>query len=77
MRNGREKTPDDPDDNAPAPLMPAPPMPASPTHADRLAMLSNPAPLYVAGLFSMGYADFYIFLMPLYQAAEKVTICVL
>ena len=25
-----------------------------------------PAPLYVAGLFSMGYADFYIFLIPLY-----------
>src|SRR3954465_2818685 len=32
----------------------------------RPAALTNPAPLYVAGLFSMGYADFYIFLMPLY-----------
>ena len=32
----------------------------------RPAALRNPAPLYVAGLFSMGYADFYIFLMPLY-----------
>jgi MFS family permease len=30
------------------------------------AALNNPAPLYIAGLFSMGYADFYIFLMPLY-----------
>jgi MFS family permease len=28
--------------------------------------LKNPAPLYVVGLFSMGYVDFYIFLMPLY-----------
>lgn len=29
-------------------------------------VLKNPAPLYVVGLFSMGYVDFYIFLMPLY-----------
>jgi hypothetical protein len=29
-------------------------------------VLHNPGPLYVTGLFSMGYADFYIFLMPLY-----------
>ena len=28
--------------------------------------LKNPAPLYVVGLFSMGYVDFYIFLIPLY-----------
>jgi MFS family permease len=35
-------------------------------NATRPAALKNPAPLYMAGLFSMGYADFYIFLMPLY-----------
>src|SRR5207249_9854920 len=29
-------------------------------------ILNNPVPLYVVGLFSMGYVDFYIFLMPLY-----------
>src|SRR5947209_6032275 len=29
-------------------------------------VLKNPMPLYVVGLFSMGYVDFYIFLMPLY-----------
>jgi MFS family permease len=34
--------------------------------APRPAALSNPTPLYVVGLFSMGYVDFYIFLMPLY-----------
>src|ERR1051325_7941356 len=45
-----------PDDNATAPKM----------NAHRPAALTNPAPLYIAGLFSMGYADFYIFLMPLY-----------
>ena len=32
----------------------------------RPAALNNPIPLYVVGLFSMGYVDFYIFLMPLY-----------
>jgi MFS family permease len=32
----------------------------------RPAALKNPAPLYILGLFSMGYVDFYIFLMPLY-----------
>ena len=32
----------------------------------RPAELNNPIPLYVVGLFSMGYVDFYIFLMPLY-----------
>ena len=32
----------------------------------RPAVLKNPAPLYVVGLFSMGYVDFYIFLIPLY-----------
>lgn len=32
----------------------------------RPVALNNPAPLYVVGLFSMGYVDFYIFLMPLY-----------
>lgn len=32
----------------------------------RPVALKNPAPLYVVGLFSMGYVDFYIFLMPLY-----------
>ncbi|MGD9617026.1 MAG: MFS transporter [Alphaproteobacteria bacterium] len=34
--------------------------------APRPAALKSPAPLYVVGLFSMGYVDFYIFLMPLY-----------
>src|SRR5918911_5749647 len=34
--------------------------------ATRPAALTNPVPLYVVGLFSMGYVDFYIFLMPLY-----------
>ena len=29
-------------------------------------VLNNPMPLYVVGLFSMGYIDFYIFLIPLY-----------
>ena len=28
--------------------------------------LSNAAPIYVVGLFGMGYTDFYIFLIPLY-----------
>jgi MFS family permease len=28
--------------------------------------LSNPAPIYVVGLFGMGYSDFYNFLIPLY-----------
>src|SRR3954452_2199021 len=46
--------------------MPAAPMPGQAMNRDRPAALQNPAPLYVAGLFSMGYADFYIFLMPLY-----------
>jgi MFS family permease len=32
----------------------------------RPVALNNPIPLYVVGLFSMGYVDFYIFLMPLY-----------
>jgi MFS family permease len=32
----------------------------------RPAGLGNPTPLYVVGLFSMGYVDFYIFLIPLY-----------
>src|SRR5438067_372181 len=32
----------------------------------RPAPLKSPAALYVLGLFSMGYVDFYIFLMPLY-----------
>jgi len=32
----------------------------------RPAGLSNPAPIYVVGLFGMGYTDFYIFLIPLY-----------
>jgi MFS family permease len=32
----------------------------------RPTALRNPATIYVAGLFSMGYVDFYIFLMPLY-----------
>lgn len=32
----------------------------------RPAALDNPTPLYLVGLFSMGYVDFYIFLMPLY-----------
>jgi len=33
---------------------------------DRPLALRNPAPLYVTGLFAMGYTDFYIFLIPLY-----------
>jgi MFS family permease len=32
----------------------------------RPAALRNPATIYVTGLLSMGYVDFYIFLMPLY-----------
>ena len=28
--------------------------------------LTNPAPIYVVGLFGMGYTDFYMFLIPLY-----------
>ena len=31
--------------------------------------LSNPTPIYVVGLFGMGYTDFYIFLIPLYGVA--------
>src|SRR5258708_18924157 len=34
--------------------------------AEARPILKNPMPLYVVGLFSMGYVDFYIFLMPLY-----------
>ena len=34
--------------------------------AESRPVLKNPMPLYVVGLFSMGYVDFYIFLMPLY-----------
>ena len=34
--------------------------------AEARPVLNNPIPLYVVGLFSMGYVDFYIFLMPLY-----------
>src|SRR3979409_483880 len=34
--------------------------------AEARPVLKNPTPLYVVGLFSMGYVDFYIFLMPLY-----------
>jgi MFS family permease len=34
--------------------------------AGRPAGLSNPAPIYVVGLFGMSYTDFYIFLIPLY-----------
>src|SRR5438094_989350 len=34
--------------------------------AETRPFLKNPTPLYVVGLFSMGYVDFYIFLMPLY-----------
>ena len=33
---------------------------------NRPAGLSNPAPIYIVGLFGMGYTDFYIFLIPLY-----------
>ena len=33
---------------------------------ERPEALRNPAAIYVTGLFSMGYIDFYIFLMPLY-----------
>jgi MFS family permease len=40
-------------------------MPSSIT-ADRPNPLQNPTAIYTAGLFSMGYVDFYIFLMPLY-----------
>ena len=38
----------------------------APPRAKRPAGLSNPAPIYVVGLFGMGYTDFYIFLIPLY-----------
>jgi MFS family permease len=34
--------------------------------ASRPVALTNPAPLYLVGLFSMGYVDFFIFLVPLY-----------
>src|SRR3954469_15760149 len=34
--------------------------------AHRPAALANPAPIYAAGLLGMGYADLYIFLIPLY-----------
>src|SRR5260370_34810604 len=37
-----------------------------PLTAEARPVLTNPKPLYVVGLFSMGYVDFYIFLMPLY-----------
>ena len=50
----------------PEPPMPEPPMPTPAMNRHRPAALQNPAAIYVAGLFSMGYADFYIFLMPLY-----------
>jgi len=33
---------------------------------ERPEALRNPAAIYITGLFSMGYVDFYIFLMPLY-----------
>jgi len=33
---------------------------------ERPEALRNPAAIYTTGLFSMGYVDFYIFLMPLY-----------
>jgi MFS family permease len=36
------------------------------TNNSRPAALNNPAAIYIAGLFSMGYVDFYIFLIPLY-----------
>src|SRR5256714_10462105 len=34
--------------------------------AEARPVLNNPVPLYVVGLSSMGYVDFYICLMPLY-----------
>lgn len=44
--------------------------PARPTteraRADRPPGLARPGPIYVVGLFGMGYTDFYIFLIPLY-----------
>ncbi len=49
--------------------------------AEARPVLKNPMPLYVVGLFSMGYVDFYIFLMPLYclslgmSAGEVGLIC--
>src|SRR5215469_10856894 len=33
---------------------------------NRPAGLSDPVPIYLVGLFGMGYTDFYIFLIPLY-----------
>jgi MFS family permease len=48
-------------------------MPTPPMNRPRPAALKNPAPLYIAGLFSMGYADFYIFLMPLYCLSLGMT----
>jgi MFS family permease len=38
----------------------------APPNTARPSALRNPATIYVAGLFSMGYVDLYIFLMPLY-----------
>ena len=48
-------------ETAPGDAAPPPPM-----AGHRPAGMKNPAPLYIVGLFSMGYVDFYIFLMPLY-----------
>ena len=39
---------------------------ARPQGQPRPKGLTNPAPIYVVGLFGMGYTDFYIFLIPLY-----------
>src|SRR5579884_4150867 len=39
----------------------------------RPAGLRSPAAIYAAGLFSMGYVDFYIFLMPLYGLSLGMT----
>src|SRR3984893_10205556 len=33
---------------------------------ERPSGLHNPMPIYVVGLFGMGYTDFYMFLIPLY-----------
>src|SRR3974390_2369979 len=33
---------------------------------EKTVALRNPVAIYIAGLFSMGYVDFYIFLIPLY-----------
>src|SRR6202035_4960405 len=41
--------------------------------AHRPAALANPVALYATGLIGMGYADFYIFLIPLYALSLGIS----